>query len=417
MNNILQARATSFSMPSAAVAVMAFVCVWTSSWAVIPNVLPLPAALGMLSLGLYIWSEILRGRIKRVTKAELLFGLFCLWAAASMSWSVDAKASKGLAFQYASCLITFAAVSRVSLKPRHWRMIGWSFVFGIMVTALIFLITAQQAAGNGRFGIEDINANYIAYSIATAFPVLFMLMAEKKNSLRWKIFSSAWMGICILTVLYTGSRGAIISVFLSIVALLFPANRRHIAKFVLVLAAFAIYFFAIVYFLPDSITSRLGFLSILTGKSVGSVDLSYRLDNWPFALALFYTNVVRGIGVGAYEHVSPLNLRVHNIPLSLLVELGVIGFILYFLVIYEIFITVIRNAKNPLIRRGGVVLLMGWLPIAMSGAWEVSIVAWLVFAWFMGATSHPAPVRNQLFNRTPKRSGVVDEGFVDPTHA
>ena len=396
MNTVRRAHASSFSlsMPSAAVVVSAFMCVWASSWVVIPNILPLPGALGMLAFFLYICHELLRGKIQRVTTTELLFGLFWLWSATSMWWSIDLKASKGLVFQYASCLIMFSVVSRVSVNPKHWRKIGWSFIFGILVTALVFLLTARQAADNGRFGVEDINANYIAYSVASAFPVLFVLLATKKRDLPWRAFACIWMVVCFLALLYTGSRGAMISVFLTGIAMIFPQRRRQIGRLILLLITVGISFFIAALFLPDAITSRFGFLSVLAGKSVKSVDLSYRLDNWPFALQMFYSNIVRGIGVGAFESVSPLNLRVHNIPLSLLVELGLIGFILYFLIVYKIFVIVIRRAKDPFVRRGGIALLAAWIPIAMSGAWEVSIVAWLVFAWFLGGAAHPACSRN-----------------------
>ncbi|MNR45364.1 hypothetical protein D3C85_1642030 [compost metagenome] len=63
---------------------------------------------------------------------------------------------------------------------------------------------------------------------------------------------------------------------------------------------------------------------------------------------------------------------------------------IYALTIFYIFFELIFQSKTREIRNAGIAMLAVWVPIAMTGVWEGSVVAWLVFGWLLAASQHEA---------------------------
>jgi O-antigen ligase len=177
---------------------------------------------------------------------------------------------------------------------------------------------------------------------------------------------------------------------------------RSIASIALVCACLYLFFD----YLPDSVADRMTFFSGLIFGSGDAIDLSGREDAWPIAINLFLDNMVFGIGFGAFRAANPDGISVHNVFLTMASETGIPGLLIFLFTIAAIFRRVIFKSKNPEIRKGGLLLMATWLPIAMTGVWEASAVAWMAFGWYYGASKHqyvPPEQKESARSRTSLR--------------
>jgi O-antigen ligase len=156
-------------------------------------------------------------------------------------------------------------------------------------------------------------------------------------------------------------------------------------------------------YLPDPVRDRFeGFFAIFS-KSGEAVDLTGREYVWPLAQQLFAENLFSGIGFGAFPALNGEGISAHNVFLTMAAETGLPGLILFSFTVTAIFWRVIFKSPNPEVRKGGLLLLVTWLPIAMTGVWEASAVAWMTFGWYFGASKHTYEPPEQQDGKRPRR--------------
>lgn len=360
-------------------AAAAFVCVWGFDLVMVPNVLPLAPGLAIIGFMALSFQGISKLKRWDFTGTELALLLLCGWVALSMRWSVDPKATLLMISQYGSAFLAYMMVRRLSVRKVAWRRIGWSYIYGCLIAALYFLVFSKAASDNLRYGIEGINANYIAYSLVSGFPVLLTLLRTGEPTRRWRsILVIVWMVIVIAAILLTGSRGATLSTLLCLLVWILGWKRRPLPTSLGAVALGVVATLVILAVLPPEIRGRL--------EVHGEIDSAYRFDTWPIALNLITEHPLTGIGAGGFPSANRFGLLAHNLLLSLGSELGVPGILMYFLVLVGIYRTIAVRVV-PELSLCRTTLFIAWLPIAFTGAWDISFVAWLVFAWFAATSS------------------------------
>ncbi len=381
-------------MPLSLAAILAASTAFSCSWAAdVSVVLGLPVfmvvgILGVLALGI---SAIARQRVMPLTLVEAMLAIFWVWTAASVLWSLEPVLSLVQVCYYLAVFGMFVLVLRVCADTHNWRLIGWAYVAGCFVAAVI--VTANSGGfAEGTLGIEratvgDINANYIAYSIATSLPIVIALVTVHPSRLWVKSVGVGYFVIALAAITFTGCRGAAIAAVLCLSVWFWRHNRRNgLALFAVALLGLGC--FTLIDYLPDLPDARINlFLALKASNS--EVDWSRRLEVWPLALEYFSRNPIGGIGASAFMAANPYGMRVHNVALTMATETGIVGFFLYFGVVVMIFYRIVGQADNRAVRNAGLCLLVTWLPIAASGVWEGSPVAWISFGWLLAAASRP----------------------------
>ena len=109
--------------------------------------------------------------------------------------------------------------------------------------------------------------------------------------------------------------------------------------------------------------------------------MSGRASIWQAGVTVFPDRPLLGVGTGAYgAAVEPLlNKRhlPHNLVLGLLVEQGVVGFLIYFGLLGACAVAIAR--MPPPQRKLWAALMLSWLVGVMSLNWEYRKVTWLLF--------------------------------------
>jgi O-antigen ligase len=174
-------------------------------------------------------------------------------------------------------------------------------------------------------------------------------------------------------IVLTGSRGALLAVILLATwVACYRLNYRAALKVVYVLVVLGA--IAISAGWTDPLL-RLGANSRERG------DLNGRLVLWPIARREFSNHFWLGNGHGTFRGLNPLGFGAHNALLEFGVGLGVCGIVLFVLFLYFSLIQETRalaDGRQRALILGAVLSVSA--PILLSGQWDQSPVAWLLFA-------------------------------------
>ena len=113
-----------------------------------------------------------------------------------------------------------------------------------------------------------------------------------------------------------------------------------------------------------------------TGASISSGDLNERGTVWAEAARIIHEHPLLGIGAGAFREAAVGANKVgHNFVLSLLAEVGIVGFGLFMAVLVTALLPIRR--LDPLLRRMWLALFSAWLLAALLHNWEYRKQTWL----------------------------------------
>ena len=271
--------------------------------------------------------------------------LLC-WTLASTVWASDPLTAGQTAARFAQgVLLIFVVFSAVS-EQRHLRWIVYGFLTGAVATALVGLAGVTSAEGanisasdrlSGGIGDPNELAAILIPALSLAF---FMSLTTKAVFPRLLLVAAAF--VCAVALFRTESRGGLVGLAVMLLASVVISGpvRARVIVMVLALSGAALTYFALV--APPQSLARVTEFS--SGGGSGRTDL------WAVALDVSRAHPLGGVGAGNFPLVEPSyafrnrNLPrfdlivetpkvVHNMYLNILAELGVVGLILFSVVI------------------------------------------------------------------------------------
>ena len=220
--------------------------------------------------------------------------------------------------------------------------------------------TYQEALGRSRLlsGFSS-NQNIAAFSLLIKTPiVIYYFNKTKKNIL--KAFSIILVSIAIFDILIISSRGAILGLIL-ILFILFVIDFRNKNNFKLRFRQSIIFtcIFLVVSILQTGLYENRNDLKVINRiSSYEDNSVSQRIKYIKTSLDLITDNPITGIGIGNWKILSirdiPGGIRQYEVPyfahndfLQVFSEIGIFGFLSYFLIVfYPIFYLIRRFYLN-----------------------------------------------------------------------
>jgi hypothetical protein len=213
------------------------------------------------------------------------------------------------------------------------------FILAICLSVLFFgiasLIKGDFALGD-RFLIKSIlDPNELSFFLVSLFPLSIYFMAHNEGFLK-KLLALTTIGISVITILLTGSRGSFLGL-VAVFSLLFFKNSGHIR-------------------LPTKILMLVIILTVVTAygyrinaeryTSLTNISSDYnvtadtgRLAIWKKGVRLILANPITGVGVNCFpnaigelrgeEGEPPKWQAAHNSYLQVAAEVGLIGFFFF----------------------------------------------------------------------------------------
>lgn len=327
-----------------------------------------------IALVFLLCSDVINKRTFRVTWQEvmlfLMMVLAVIYVVVGKSYAQSSAGNQILL--YGTPFLLLLCIRRVWRKSYEWLWLGYSYLAGCAISATILIQNwiSGTSGFDDRFTVEGINANFVSYSLATGVAIGLILTLFSRSKMFTNLIALVIMFLSVGIIL-SGTRGAIISVL----AVLFvyyslQVGRRPLKMFLSLVTTVTI---GIILFslIPEEITSR------VLNNSSDDVS-SGRYDLWSSGLSLVLEKPIAGYGIDFFPSQITNGIRVHNVFLDVLIEFGLIGFMLYSTVMFYL---IFMKNKSKEIKRARLLFIVSWVPIAMTGAWEYSIAPWFVLAW------------------------------------
>jgi O-antigen ligase len=297
-------------------------------------------------------------------RVAIAVAIYAAWAATSMLWTVDptltvAQTTSGgaLASLALSAIYLVAVALLVTTERELQRLLVTIWALAVLVGVIAI---GEYLSGSARAVGVTGDPNFFASLQVVALPLATVLASQARSGLARAVYLIG-LGIVVGSVVTSLSRGgilALVGVFMLLglqPARAFfrtPARKR---VFLVAMLAGALALLAVSYGALSARTS-----SLFTTADGGSG----RANLWRAAIAGFDEHPVRGLGFGAFPSQSndlmrrtpgvdftayqlrPTGQYVHNAYLESLVEVGVVGLVLFLVVLLATWATLRRTARR-----------------------------------------------------------------------
>ncbi len=311
------------------------------------------------------------GGMRKLGRFHFLSIVFVIWCTLSYQWSVDQDRSLVTLFTIYQLTILTVLVWAFADNTDKLKMLMTAYVLGSYVLA--FDTAYQYISGNMRaYRARGAGAdpNDLAITLSLTIPVVLYLSVHTKSRAA-RILYLLYVPVVVLAVAFTGSRTGFVAMLVSFSAFLLAKWRTQ----VMIIPVLIIIFFNMPSLLPEQSLMRIQGIP----QEITSGTLSGRTIIWEYGLDVFYDHPYFGTGVGTFNAVVPRNRSSHNAFLSIAVELGLVGIVIFIL----IFLSLVLSLRS-LLRHERVMwlaALASWGVGSMTLAWAYQKPTWLLFAF------------------------------------
>jgi len=342
----------------------------------------------------WLATVVITGRFRKPRPFHIVLYLFVLWIAVSVFWSADPNST-------VAHMRTWAQLLGLVLILWDLYTTRAAVLAGLQVFILGEYVAIGSAVANffsgkvyytyyQRFSpAAQTNPDGFGFIVALGIPVAWYLASSKgttKMSGLLKLVNYAYIPAAFLGLALSGTRTALIA---SIVGMAFGLASLTRLRLAARIAIFLLLTSAVLILLPhvQQLRSfqRLG----TTYVELTEGDLNNRTNNWGEGLASFEEHPLLGVGSNMYRSVNSLGKLAHNSFLSVLVELGLIGFALFGIILTIAVIQALSHPKWD--SRFWLTVLAVWAIGASTLTWEYRKATWLFLSLVIASaalTSH-----------------------------
>jgi O-antigen ligase len=183
----------------------------------------------------------------------------------------------------------------------------------------------------------------------------------------------------VLAIGLTASRGAMIAMIVALLIIPAAMTRLSPVKMVGTILVLAVVGTVAVSYIPETTWKRWS----TTKSEVETGTMNSRLNTWRVAVRVFTFKPILGYGTSGFNWA--VKGQSHNSYLAILIEQGVVGFILYF----GMFVAVLANVlRLPPLERRFALILVATLAIAMLPlGWDDRKPVWIILAVLSAMTA------------------------------
>ncbi|HPE60383.1 MAG TPA: O-antigen ligase family protein [Thiolinea sp.] len=363
---------------------------------------------GVLAFGVGILTLLLERQFRPLPEIYLIICLFVLWTWLSFFWTVWPEETRKMAFS----LLQLALLSmlmwqflprRLELQHAFLAIVAGGYVL-IFFTVQTWL--AGQQAYADRYSAPGVNGNELASSLGLAVPLaLYLIHASRYLPVR--LLAVIYVPAAFFAISLSASRSGFLLAVLGLAYL--PVLFYRLSGFwrlAFALAGGAAVIGLLALIPPESI-SRLSTI----GRELSSGTMTGRTTIWHFGLEAWMQQPLLGYGFGSYfKVVTPfsVNYTAHNSFISVLVETGIIGLLLFLLFFLYLFYYLRFVPRQEFMLQ--LTLLMLLIVSQMAVEWSAEKIAWIFYSllivnvWVDRPESRPVPLilkpEGQLGNAT-----------------
>jgi O-antigen ligase len=318
------------------------------------------------------------------------FGLFLLWTMATFFWTLDYEQSRIAIISLAQLFAFVWLIWEFSRDETRQLFLIRAYVFGAMASSLITYSAFwnKQADYYLRYSTPGFDPNDLGLMLAIAVPMAWYLSMQTKNFWFRQIFR-LYLPISFLAILLTASRMSFIAFLISCLFLVLSIHRLSALHRLVIFCTFCGIGWGLMYAIPQSSWMRIATIS----QEVSVGNLGGRVGIWLDGLRVFRDHPLFGVGAGGFRSgllgMHGYEASPHNLFLSILVSQGIIGLMLFLLML----LCAVRGmrAMPSLLGQMWLVVLLTWVTGVMTLGWEGRKPTWFILGMMaaMGAVRRP----------------------------
>ncbi len=355
-----------------------FVIPW-EKLVLVPGVGRIGKVVGLVAGLVWFGSVVARGQIRTLRLFHVAAALFGGLSLASVAWTIAPSAAATAGITYVQLFGLVLMIWDICTTQRRVEAAMQAYVAGCFVSVVSLLLNAaggRQQLYN-RFSASGFHVDDIGPILVLGVPFALWLLRTWPG--RWRFLNGLYLPLAVWAITLSGTRTAMIASFPVLVFALSELGRlrgrsRRWALAVLIPAAIVA-----ANFLPSASIARLG----TAQSSIASGDLNGRVDIWASGLEAFRIRPWAGFGAGAFPAAIETGRAAHSTYLTVAVELGVVGLVLFGLMCVLVLVTVGRMPRRMRGLWAATVLVVAIVSIALS--WSTRKQTWLVAALAVAA--------------------------------
>jgi O-antigen ligase len=371
---------------------------------VLTGVSIIPRATGGLAFGLALLAVVISGRFRPWHFFHLAALLFWIWCGVTMLlFHTGGPSLPGKFWTFAQLLLVLWMIWELAPTARHQRGLMTAYVLGGYVAAFDTILLYRKEAGVlRRFAVGGADPNDLAMVLALGLPMAWYLgTTYRKPILKW--VCRCYLPVALVAIGLTGSRGGMLATTVALLIVPLSVIKLSPGRLTTAIVVLALCGAAAVAYIPETLIERFS----TTGSELEGGRLGGRGKYWEAGWEAFKQRPIMGWGTSAFRKaITPMmgtaavNVA-HNSFLSVAVEEGIIGFLLYMAMMAAVFRSVLTLPK--LERRFALVLLATLGAAMLPLTWEDRRVVWVILPVLFGF-SQAYLVASGRIGRPPSRA-------------
>jgi O-antigen ligase len=312
---------------------LALVFIFTVPWetAVISGLGSLSKLAGLAVAGLWIVAVLSTGKFRKLGPIQVLVILFWLWNAASILWTVDVAVTLKRIVSMTQMLVLLVILWDLFTTPARIRAALQAYILGAYVIALIVVHAYLKDPDLLRYQALATTSNGTAILLALGIPPAWYLTFSAGRTLRDRVLRMAnyvFLPLALFCIALTATRFAMIMAVPGMLFGIASLSQLRIGLRIVIVMAVIGALIVLPMVIPERSLARLSTVD----EEISSGDLNSRTIFWKEAMDLWGDHMILGVGGAAFQNIAPSGRSVHNSFFAVLVELGLIGLLIYGLV-------------------------------------------------------------------------------------
>ncbi|MDD5428459.1 MAG: O-antigen ligase family protein [Candidatus Omnitrophica bacterium] len=336
--------------------------------------------MGIAALCVCLLSVLLRrGKIHIPSLGLLLTGALFSWIFASVFWSIDPVITLKRNWTYLELLGMVWLIWEVARTEKEQESLIRAFLYGSFISVVNTII---DYAGGGhaynlqRFVASGFDPNDAAVVMAIGITMAWYLSLLARRGYAALLYR-AYIPLALFAILLTGSRGGFITAMVSLSVIVLFFTRTKFWQYIFFVVTAGVFGYFVAGFIPGASLQRISSMSSDISSAIG-----IRKEIWLAGLQAFQAEPVWGVGAGCFAiAIIPflgISIVSHNTFLSILVEFGIIGFMLFFILMLYLVLNVKR--MQILQKKFWIAAFLTWATGVSALTWEYRKATWFLIA-------------------------------------
>lgn len=309
--------------------------------------------------------------IKNYKTWMFLVGLWFFYIVLSLAWTSDIKLGFTMLFHMCTMFGVFMLMFVASMRAErllYSMTTGWILMVALTLPTAIWEITTFNHLDSGSFseGLIDKEGefkifaavtfqNYNSYVVMLSLAMPFIMLSFwQRNRYRW--ISVLVSGLMCFVLFVNASRGGLICLAITISVLYYEYAKRQ--KKIVVITQLSLASLFVIYYIIKNIDQLYVLHNIIVrfaDYDADSVKSDSRLLIWGMGFEIAANHLFMGSGIGSmvaeYENIGRSEINyAHNFYLELLIEMGLVIFCLFFILVYSSLYRMKKITNNKRIR-------------------------------------------------------------------